>query len=101
MNDLSAVEVCQAVQNALGDFPKDLLACAAAEFLDFAVDAVERAAFAEFHDDADGAANVVELAVVLANMLAGAFFVKGEFALDLLFHVGVGVGGYDLETATR
>ncbi len=101
VDDLSAVEVCQAIQHALGDFPKNLFARAAAEFLDFAVDAVEGTAFTEFHDDADGAAAVVELAIVLANVLAGAFFVEGELALDLLFHVGVGVGSYDLEVAKR
>lgn len=97
VDDLSAVQVCQAVQNALGNLSEDFLTRAAAEFLDFAVDAVEGAAFAEFHDDAYGAAAVVELAIVLANVLAGAFFVEGEFALDLLLHVRVGVCGYDLD----
>ena len=96
MDDFPAVEVCETIEDPLGDLSKDFFASAAAEFSYFTVDAVEGAAFAEFHGDADGATDVVELAVVLADVFRGAFFVEGEFALDLFFDVGIGVGGYYL-----
>ncbi len=54
MDDLLAVEVCEAVQDAFGDFAEDFLAGAAAEAFDLAVDGVEGAAFAELHRDGDG-----------------------------------------------
>lgn len=46
VDDLSAVEVCQAVQDALGNLSEHLLSGSTAEFLNFSVYAVETAAFA-------------------------------------------------------
>lgn len=40
MNDLSAVQIRQAIQHPLGDLPEDLFPCSAAELLDFFVDAI-------------------------------------------------------------
>jgi hypothetical protein len=97
MDDLLAVEVCEAVQDALGDLAEDFLAGAAAEAAHFAVDGVEGPAFAELHGDADGGCGGLdEGAVVGADVLGGAFFVEGELAEDLLLDVGVGVGSDDL-----
>ena len=98
MDNLPAMQIRQSIQHALCDFSEDFFASAAPEFFDFAIDAVEGAAFAEFHCDADGAADVVELAIVFADMFAGTFFVESEFAFDLFFDVRVGVGGYDLDS---
>ena len=63
------MQVSKAVENAFCYFTKDFLACTAAEFLDFAVDGVEAATFAEFHADADAALSVIHIsAIVLADM---------------------------------
>jgi hypothetical protein len=40
MNNLSAVEIGQTVQDAFGDLAEDLLSSATSKFLDFLVDAV-------------------------------------------------------------
>lgn len=97
VDDFPAVEVGEAIQDTFSDLTEDFFAGAATKFLDFAVDAVEGAAFTEFHRNADGAADVVELTVVFTDVFRGAFFVEGELALDLFFDVGVRVGGYDLK----
>ena len=77
MDDLLAVEVGQAVEHALGDLAEDFLAGAAPEFLHFAVDAVERATFTEFHGDGDGGCGGLDKgSVVPADVLAGAVFVE-------------------------
>lgn len=77
MDDLLAVEVGKTVEYALGDLAEDFLAGAAAEFLHFAVDAVEGAAFAEFHGDGDGGCGGLDKgSVVPADVLAGAIFVE-------------------------
>ena len=100
MNDAVRVKICQPVEDALCDFSQYFLASAAAELLDFSVDAVEGAALAELHANADAALGVVhEGAVVAANVGGGAGFVEGEFADDLFLHVWVRVGSNDLESA--
>ena len=97
VDDLLAVQVGEAVQHALGDLAEDFLAGAAAELLDFAVDGVEGAAFAEFHGDADRCCGRLdESAVVATDVLARAVFVEAELTDDLFLDVWVWVGGDDL-----
>lgn len=81
VNDLAAIEVSQAVQHAFGALSQHLLTGSATQFLDFAVDRVETAAFAELHSNGDGAGRLVhECSVVLANMRRCAILV--EFQLS-------------------
>lgn len=97
MDDLLAVKIGQAVQNTFGDLAEDFLAGSSAKFLDFAVDGVEGAAFAELHRNADGCCGRLdESAVVAADVLTGAVFVEAEFSDNLFLDVRVGVGGDDL-----
>lgn len=49
VNDLATVEVSEPVEDAFPYLAKHLLPYSAAELFDFAVDAVEAAAFAVFH----------------------------------------------------
>lgn len=55
VDDLATVEVGEAVQHTLGNFPEDLLSSPTTKFLDFLVNAVKTSAFAEFHSDRNGA----------------------------------------------
>ena len=97
VDDLAGVEIRQPVEDAFGDFAEDFFPRAPAEFLHFAVDAVEGAAFAEFHGDGDGGGGFVhEGAVVLADVFGGAVFVEFQFAEDLFLDVRVGACGYYL-----
>lgn len=97
VDNLAGIEVGQTVENALGDLPEDLLAGAAAKFLDFTVHAVERAALAEFHRDGDGGGRFVhEGAIVLADVFRGAVFVEFQFAENLLLNVRIGACCYYL-----
>lgn len=90
MDDFLAVQVGETVENAFGDFTEDFLACAASEFFHFAVDGVERAAFAELHGDGDcGCRGVDKGAVVETDVFGGAVFVEVEFADDLALYVWI------------
>ena len=97
VDDLLAVQVGQAIQDAFSDLTEHFFASSSAKFLDFAVDGVEGTAFAEFHRDADGCCGRLdESAVVPADMLASTVFVEAELADDLFLDVWVGVGCDDL-----
>lgn len=49
VDDLLAVEIGQAVQDTVRDFPEYFFPSSTAEFLDFPVDTVETTSFAVFH----------------------------------------------------
>lgn len=51
VDDLAAIEVCQAVEDAFSHLPEDLLASPPAELLDFAVNRIKTAAFTKLHCD--------------------------------------------------
>jgi len=51
VDDFAAVEVSEPVEDAFAYLAKHFLSYSAAELFDFAVDAVETAAFAVFHRD--------------------------------------------------
>ena len=102
VDDFAAVEIGQAVQDAFADFAEDFLANAAAEFLHFAVNAVEAAAFAVFHRDGDDAGGGVAVcAVVFADVVGCDLAIEVELSSDLLLRIGVGVCGDDLVVFRR
>ena len=97
VDDLAAVEVGQSVQDALCYLAQHLFSGSTTEFLDFAIDAVQAASFAEFHGDGNRTRRFVhEGAVVLADVVGRAVFVEFELAEDLLLDVWIWTGGYDL-----
>jgi len=92
MDDLFAVEVCEAVQDPFSDLSEHFFAGPATEFLDLAVDGVERAAFAKFHGDGDGGCGGLnEGTVIEADVVGCAVLVEIEFSNDLALHIWVGV----------
>jgi hypothetical protein len=94
VDDLLAVEIGQAIQYSLGDFPKDFLPCSATEFLDFSVDGVQGSSLAELHGDADGGCGWLhESAVISADMLTGAVLIEPQFSENLLLDIWVRVRG--------
>ena len=70
MNDPSTMKIRQTIQHTLGHLPKDLLARPTTEPLDFLVNAVQGAPFAELHCNGDGGGGRIhEGAIVAANVL--------------------------------
>lgn len=91
--NLAAMEIGQAIQDALCYFAQDLFARPATELLDLSVNAIQAAAFAVFHSDGDCTTGIIhERPVVLTNMLRRAIFVEGQFSDYLFLDIWVGVG---------
>lgn len=90
------MQIGQAIQNSFCYFSQHFLASSATELLNLCVDTMKTATFAILHCNGYRAARVIESTVILADMLRGALFIEGQFALDLLLDIGVGVGGDDL-----
>lgn len=99
VDDLAGAEIGQALEHALGALAENLLARPAAQLLDFAVDAVQTAALAELHGDRYRArGDVLEGAVILADVGGRALSVEVELAEYLFAHFGVGVRRYNLRS---
>lgn len=97
MYDLSAMEISESVQDSFRYFSKHLLSCSSTELLDLLIYAVQAAAFTEFHCDRYRTSRLVhKRTIVTANVLRGAILIKVEFSNDLLLHVWIWIGGYDL-----
>lgn len=90
MDNLPAVKIGKAVQDTLGNFSKDFLAGPASELLDFLVYAIQASSRTELHSNRYRTGRLVhKSAVVAADMIRGAIFIKIELPDDLLLHVGV------------
>ena len=92
------MEIRETVEHSLGHFAEHLLTGTPTKFLDLSIDTVERATFAVFHGDGDGAGRMVdESAIVTTDMFGCTIAVEIEFADDLFLNVGVWVGSDDLD----
>ena len=97
MNDLSAVEIGQPIQDTFCDLAKDLLSSATSKLFDLFVDAVQTSTFTKLHGDRDGASGFVhESTIVTADVVRSAVFVEVELTNDLFLDIRVGVRSNDL-----
>ena len=86
------MEVGQAIQDSFSNFPQHFFPRSTAKLLDFSVNTIETATFAVFHRNGDGAARIIKSAIVFTNLLRSTLLVEGQFALDLLLDVWIGIG---------
>lgn len=91
------MEIGKTIQDSLGDFAQYFFTGSTTQLFDLSVYTVQAATLAVLHCDGYRAARVVKCAVVFADMFRGAFLVESQFALDLLFNVGVWVSRDDLD----
>ena len=86
------------MQDALCYLAQHLLSGPTAELLDFTIDAVQAPSFAELHGDGYRTRRLVhESAIVLADIVGRAVFIKFELAEDLLLDVWIWTCGNDLQ----
>lgn len=97
MNDLSAVEIGQSIQDTFCDLAKDFLSSATSKLFDLFVDAVQTSTFTELHGDRDGAGGLVhESTIVTADVVRSAVFVEVKLSNNLFLDIRVGVCSNDL-----
>lgn len=97
MNDLSAVEIGQPIQDTFCDLAKDLLSSATSKLFDLFVDTVQASTFTELHGDRNGAGGFIhESTVVATDVVRSAVFVEVKLTNNLFLDIRVGVRSNDL-----
>ena len=98
MDNLPRAQVRKTLQNAFRYLSKNLLTRPPPQLSNFSVDAVQTSALAELHGNRyRPGRQIVEGAIVLADIFRGTFAVVTQFSLDLLPDFVGRIGGDDLE----
>lgn len=98
MNDLSAMEIGQPIQDTFCDLAQDFLSSATSKLFDLFINAVQTSTFTELHGNRDGARGFIhESTVVTTDVVRGAVFVEVKLTNNLFLDIWVWIRSNDLE----